>query len=65
MSKLRAWRSQSPPASAVMRLRSSARLARQLMSSMQAAANLELGRLEQALHAPVVAPGDLALHQQR
>ena len=27
-------------------------------------ADLELGRLEQPLHAPVVAPGDLALHQQ-
>jgi len=28
-------------------------------------ADLELGRLEQPRHAPVVAPGDLALHQQR
>mmetsp|Transcript_6076 Transcript_6076/g.24370 ORF Transcript_6076/g.24370 Transcript_6076/m.24370 type:complete len:788 (+) Transcript_6076:480-2843(+) len=45
MSKLRAWRSQSPPASAVMRPRSSARVARQLMSSMQAALTLSLAAL--------------------
>ncbi len=65
ISKLRAWRSQSPPASAAISARSSERLARQLMSSMQADADLELGGLEQPGHAPVVAPGDLALHQQR
>jgi hypothetical protein len=45
MSKLRAWRSQSPPASAVISASSSARLARQLMSSMQAALTLSLAAL--------------------
>jgi hypothetical protein len=65
ISRLRAWRSQSPPASVVMSPRSSDRLARQLDVLDAGRADLELGRLQQPGHASVIAPGDLALHQQR
>jgi hypothetical protein len=47
------------------RLVQRARLARQLMSSTHAVLTFSLAALSSRAHAPVIAPGHLALHQQR
>jgi len=59
------WRSQSPPAREVTRLRSSPREARQSNVFEAGAGQLQLGGLEQPGEPLGVAPVDLALHQQR
>ena len=57
------WRSQSPPASALISVRSRLRELRQSMSSMQALETLSLAALSRRVEALGVAPVDLALHE--